>query len=310
VRYRWTTDSYHYLTAAGGDYKIEPGDGRWVVYMPYGRRRPWARGKWWSCALPFIQKQNAAFDRLRWHKGLADPLKVIESADGADEKHRNFLTYFVKVLWQRAAGLVTPKNYTAKLVESSGQGYQVYKQGEERADIEIQVSLAGQLVSATGTNGLGGKADLWDTIRTDRIHKYADAWATTVTRDMVIPYTRRVLGGSLEAARRRAPQYDLDARSPAQRSAEAQALKQFAEAVSSAAAMLEKVEPDNQVDLDALLEEQGLTFPRRKRIQVPVAAPLRISIDPEDNGPAELEADAEEARQARAAAGRVERRRA
>jgi hypothetical protein len=280
VRYRWTTDSYHYLTATGGDYEITPGDGRWVFYAPYGRRRPWARGKWWSTAIPFIQKQNAAFDRLRWHANLADALKVIEAQAGADEKHRAGLIHFVKYLWKRAAGLVTPMNYKASLVESNGQGYQVYKQGEERADIEIQVSLSGQLVSATGTNGLGGKADMWDTIRTDRVHKYADSWANTAMRDGIVPYTARVLlGGTrpddIEKARARAPSYQLDARSPQQRAAEAQALKQFSEAVASAAAMLEKVEPENEVDLAALLEEQGLTLPRRRRaVRAPQAPPV------------------------------------
>lgn len=269
VRYRYTTDSFHYTTAAGGDYVITPGDGRWVLYTPYSWRRPWARGKWWSVALPFIQKQNAAFDRLRWHANLADPLKTIEAQAGADEKHRDGLINFVTRLWKRAAGIVTPPGYKAALVESNGRGYEVYKDGEERADTEIQVSLAGQLVSATGTNGLGGRADLWDTIRTDRIHKYASTWAHTLSRDVVDPYGRAVLGARNGTAR-----VALDARSPAQRAAEAQALKQFADAVSSAAAMMERVSPDDEIDLAALLSEQGITLPRRaRRNALPAQAP-------------------------------------
>lgn len=270
VRYWYTTDTYHYTTSHGSDLIVDPGDGRWVVFAPYGRRRPWARGKWWAVALPFIQKQNAAFDRLRWHRDLADDLKVLQANAGASETHRNGLIQWLKTGWRRSPGIVTPPGYEAKLVGSNGRGYEVFREGEERADIEIQVALGGQLVSATGTNGLGGKADLWDRIEQGRVNKYADAWACTVNRDVVRPYCRRVHG----VADERAPVYSLDARSPAQRAAEAQALKQAAEAMSSAQAMLERVEPESTLDLDGILREQGLSMPRKAKNAPPAPAAL------------------------------------
>lgn len=273
VRYWYTTDQYHYTTSHGSDLIIEPGNGRFVEYTPYGRRRPWARGKWWPLGLPFIQNQNAAFDRLRWHRDLADDLKVLQANAGADEKHRDGLIEWLKRGWRRSPGLVTPPGFEAKLIGSTGKGYEVYKQGEESAAISIQLTLAGQLVTATGTSGLGGKADLWDRIEAGRVTALAEPWAYTVNRDFVQPYC----WGLHRVPRRACPVYSLDARSPAARAAEAQALKQAAEAFSSVQAMLERVEPDSTLDLDAALAEQGLAIPRKQRaFPIPAEPPSNV----------------------------------
>ena len=261
LRYRYYTDTWHYTTATGGDYLIEPGDGRWVFYTPYGRRRPWVSGLWWPCALPFISKQNSAYDRLRWQAQLADPLKVIEAGEGADEKHRGDLIEFIRHLWRRAAGLVTPPKYVAKLVESNGRGYEVYQEGEKRADIDLQVALTGQLVTTSGTNGLGGNGAIWETIKLDKIQSFATTWMSTLRRDMIEPWALRYHG----TPRGQAPNIMLDARSPAQRREEAEALKGFAEAVIASADMLMAIGGDEEIDLEALLKEHSLTLPRRKR---------------------------------------------
>lgn len=278
LRYDFERDAYFYQSKQR-EYLVEPGNGRWVLLTPYGGRRPWIRGAWWGIALPFIAKQNAAFDRLRWQGQLADPLKVIEAAEGADEKHRTWLLDFVRNLWRRAAGLVTPPKYTASLVESNGRGYEVYREAEERADIDIQVGLAGQVVTTTGTTGFSS-GSVWDNIRLDKIQAIAEALATTWHFQVLRPWAHRFHGLG-----ERAPWARLDVRSPEQRRAEAEALKVFAEGVEKADAVL--APRGLRVSLSAALDDMGVSLPTES-IRV-ASAPVRIVGD----GGAELEAEAE-----------------
>ena len=263
LRYDFDKDLWFYQSKRR-EYVVRPGDGRWVLFTPYGSRRPWIRGAWLSIALPFIAKQNAAFDRLRWQGQLADPLKVIQAADGAEEKHRSGLIEFVRTLWRRSPGLVSPPKYEPKLVESNGRGYEVYREAEDRADIDIQVGLAGQVVTTTGTTGFSS-GSVWDNIRLDKIQAIAEALATTTHYQMLRPWAHRYHGMA-----GRAPWARLDVRSPEQRRAEADALKAFAESVKAADEVYAR--RGRRLDIQAAVDDYGLSIPTEPLDASPVAA--------------------------------------
>lgn len=260
VTYQHASDTWHYQTTAGR-VLIEPGNGRWVLFTPYGRDRPWIRGAWWSCALPWISKFNATMDRMRWQNQLADPLKVIEAGPGADEKHRRSLLDFVRNVWRRAAGLVTPPGYKASLVESNGRGYEVYKEAEERADIEIQVALDAQTTMTTGSSGFSS-GNVWRDRAAAMIAGIAEALSTTIHQQITGPWAAR-----WHASPGRAPMGTWDLRSPEQRTAEAEALGKLAAGVTAMDAAL--APRGERLDLDAWEAEHGASIPR-VRLDAPV----------------------------------------
>lgn len=282
LTYRHDSDTWHYQSQKE-QYRITPGDGRWVMFMPYGRTRPWIKGAWWPAALPFIAKQNAAFDRLRWQGFLADPLKVIEAGEKADEKHRNWLHNFVTNLWRRAAGLVTPPGYKPSLVESNGRGYEVYREGEERADIDLQVALAGQVITTTGTTGFSS-GNVWDDIRLDLIQANAEILANMIHWQAIRPWAHRWHG-----VRERAPWARWDVRSPLQRKAEAEALKAFVEAAKGADELVRS--RGERTNIRALLEEQGLSLPTERLRIAPPGAPQLVDEAAEEEAAAVAEAN-------------------
>lgn len=289
VTYQHASDTWHYQTTAGR-VLIEPGNGRWVLFTPYGRDRPWIRGAWWSCALPWISKFNATMDRMRWQNQLADPLKVIMAGPGADEKHRRSLLDFVRNVWRRAAGLVTPPGYTADLVESNGRGYEVYKEAEERADIEIQVALDAQTTMTTGSSGFSS-GNVWRDRAAAMIAGIAEALSTTIHQQVTGPWAAR-----WHASPGRAPVGKWDLRSPEQRTAEAESLAKLAAGVTAMDAAL--APRGERLDLDAWEAEHGASIPR-VRIEGATAAPpalpprrIPLALPP---GPvAALDADADE----------------
>jgi hypothetical protein len=251
---------------------VDPNRGRFVLFTPYGRERPWVKGLWWPCSLPFITRQNVTFDQLRWQQNLADPLKVIEAQEGADEKHRMWLLQFVQTLWRRAAGLVSPPKYKASLVESNGRGYEVYQQGYDQAAKDLQITLAGSTVAVEGGSGFVN-ASIYKDIASDKTAMIAEAWSTCLHEQMIRPWT-----ALLGQERDRAPWSRWDIRSPESKLSDAQALGALAEAIDKLDVTLAR--RGRSVDLEALLEEAGQNLPTRPLLPGVVAPPLGSKDEP------------------------------
>jgi hypothetical protein len=248
--------------------------GRFILYTPYGRERPWIKGMWWPCSLPFIQRQNVVFDSLRWQQNLADPLKWIEAQDGADERHRTWLQNFITHLWRRAAGLVTPPKYRPQLVESNGRGWEVYGQAYEHAGGDLLVTLAGSKAGAGSEGGQGfSNAPEFSKIDASKTGMVATTWATTIHEQGL----RRWVA-SIGQDPARAPWAQWDVRSPEQRAADARAMKELAAAVDAYDVTLAR--RGRMLDLDAYLEEQGQALPTKPLPAGVVAPPLAAKDEP------------------------------
>lgn len=233
------------------EYTIRPGDGRWFVYQPYGRERWWGRAPWLACALPFISKQDAALDRLRWEKDLADALKVIYAEKDRYDDDIARLEAFVRDEWHRSPYVVLRGDEKADLVESNGLGFKVYTENEVSADKVIARTLAGQTMTS-------GDAPSWSTgntladIAASIVAFSASRLADTVRQQGLIPYAR---------TRQRAPLIWVrwDVRSPERKAADAEAVGKYAEGIQKADAMLKS--RGRRVDLEAYGDNQGFDLP-------------------------------------------------
>jgi hypothetical protein len=289
LTHRREQDQFHYQTRAG-QFQVKPGDGRWVLFTPYGVDEFWRRGKWRPCALPFVEMLGAEYDRLRWQSNLADPLKVIEAGSTADEKHRTGLLDFVRRLWKRAPGLVLPKDYKASLVESNGRGYEVYSEAEQSAKEKIQIALAGQVVTTTGTSGFSN-GNIFADIALTLIQQTAEAWSECCHDQILEPWAER-----WHHMRARAPGVLWDVRSPDRRLAEAKAAAEMVDAIDAANSKLPAL--GLEVDADAIQRDRWLALPTRPRRAAPALPPsplaaarlLPARAAAEEDAPIEVEA--------------------
>lgn len=250
--------------------------GRFVVYTPYGRERVWIKGMWWPCSLPFIQRQNVVFDGLRWQQNLADPLKVATAQAGADEKHRTWLESFIRNMWRRAGGLVSPPGYQMELVESNGRGYEIYQQAYDQAGGDILVTLTGSKAGAGSEGGQGfSNAPEFSKIDASKTGMVAATWETTLHEQGIRPWTK-----SIGQERERAPWARFDVRSPEQRAADARALGELAAGVDKIDVTLAR--RGRRLDLDAYLEETGQSLPSQPLPADGAAATSKIDLAPTD----------------------------
>lgn len=158
---RWLT-YYHYgsggshwkILTQDGQKNIFPGDGEWIIFQPYGARRPWSKGLWKKLVLPWLLKHYSLEDRANFSEVLGSPIKVGKTGPGSTDKQRK--DFKNQLLQLGKNGVFTlPDGWDLKLVESasSGKTGDVFDQQIKWADEANTVALAGQLVTTEGTPG-------------------------------------------------------------------------------------------------------------------------------------------------------------
>lgn len=177
LRYQWTDDTWH-LTTADGEIEIRPGDGRWILYLPYGAHRPWVYGAWRPIAFAWVLKQFALHDRARHSEVLGSAARVgIAPRSSTEDKRKRFLRDLramgrdnVMVLEGGPVG----EAYDIKLVEATGQTWEIYGAQIEWSDRAIAITLAGQFVTTEGTKGFAN-GNIHNEIRLDLIQFTAES---------------------------------------------------------------------------------------------------------------------------------------
>lgn len=161
---RWLT-YYHYGYDAGsspewrvqtqnGQEPIYPGDGQWIMFLPYGARRPWTEGLWSQLAFPWLLKHFSMEDRANFGEVLGSPVWVGKTAHGGTEKQRNNFLSQLRGLG-KSGKIVLPQGWDLQLVEAAAAGKtgDVFDNQIKQSNEEITIALAGQLVTTEGTPG-------------------------------------------------------------------------------------------------------------------------------------------------------------
>ncbi len=137
-----------------GQEPIVPGDGQWIMFMPYGRRRPWTEGLWTQLAFPWLLKHFSLEDRANFGEVLGSPVWVGNTAHGGTEKQRNLFLSQLRRLG-KSGKIVLPQGWDLKLVEAAAAGKtgDVFDNQINQSNEEMTIALAGQLVTTEGTSG-------------------------------------------------------------------------------------------------------------------------------------------------------------
>jgi hypothetical protein len=261
LRFDWSTREWIYY--GGGDsYVVDPGNGRWVMFCPESgpMARPWKSGAWLPCALAFVTKIAAVYDRLRWQAQLADPLKYFETTNELSEPMRRHLEDFLENYWMRAPGIVLPSGAKAGVVEVDGKGFDVYQQAEQWGEAQIAKALSGgQNVTSEGTGQGFGDGDIFSEIAENIIQGTAASLSECITQQVIKPWARRKYPYRLKLNGGVPPQVSWDVRSPARRAQEAEVLGKMGDSITKANAPLK--EQGYRVDAPAFYASQGFVIP-------------------------------------------------
>ena len=262
-----------YLMTSGGEIEITPGDGRWIMYLPYGQTRPWTMGAWRPLSFAWVLKQFALHDRARHSEVQGSAARVGIAPAGATAAGRKQWLRDIRSMG-RDNSIVLPFGYDYKIVEATGRTYEIYAAQIEWADRAIAITLAGQAVTTEGTSGFSN-GNIHAAIKKDLITFTAETLSTTLRAQGVVPWAITNFGDETDA-----PWPRWDTNPPLDKKAMAEAIATLGDAIAKCDAALASI--GKRVDAIELASQFGIPL-----LDAPKATPANETPaeDAQDTGP-------------------------
>lgn len=174
VYWRWDTRSFWVSTTQGPE-EIRHGDGRWLLFTPYGHQRGWKRGLVRSLCLPFAVRQWCRRDWARYSEAHGSPVRkaIVPSSGDKNQKDR-----FVKDVAALANDVAIrcerdeqDHGYDVDLLEAAANTWEGFDKLMMKCDADISIATVGQnLTNEAGTRGTRGSlatANVHERVRGD-----------------------------------------------------------------------------------------------------------------------------------------------
>lgn len=264
TRYDWTADQWYVQIGSGEERPITPGDGSWILYMPYGEIEPWNEGLWTALAIPWLIKRYALHDRARASEVFGSAMIVGSASEGSTEDQRRKWLGELEAL-SRSSRLVLPDGYSLDLLEAQGQTSRIYDSAQKWADEAITICIAGQIVTTEGQSGFS-RGDVHAAIAASLLSFGAETFSTCLHEQYIRPVWQ------LDSY----PIWDTE--SPDRALQRAQTVQAFGTAVTTANAGLASY--GQRVDAPLMAERAGI--PLRALPADRSAGAIKISFAPTD----------------------------
>lgn len=270
VRFDWLTRTFRVLTQNEGEVVVTPGDGKWVVYTPYGEQDGWRDALLKSLAVPWLLRQWAARDWGRYSEVHGVPTRVAQVPAGAEPKDKNF---FLRQIAQLASESVvrTTRNedgtmgYDFKLVEATANTWEGFQGLISHSNASISIGVVGQnLTTEAGTGDAKGSlasAMVHDNVRGDLKRDDADTLSACLQEQVVRPWAKYCYGDEGTA-----PCPEWQVAPPDDLGTKAKTYSDLGDALNK----LSTASPDVELDVEEIFE--AFSIPNRKRT-TPIPAP-------------------------------------
>jgi phage gp29-like protein len=167
-----------FLRTSESEIEIEPGDGKWVVYTPYGKGRPWAEGKWRGIAEWWLVKDFARMDFARAGEGASTRVATadldkgaafeVAEAGGADKGQRRALAEQIDSAGADGT-VVLPPGYDLKILQAAASTWSIYSAQIKLANMAFEISIKGQnLTTEIDSGGSRAAAEVHERVE-DRV---------------------------------------------------------------------------------------------------------------------------------------------
>jgi phage gp29-like protein len=251
-----------------GPEPIVPGDSQWIMFTPYGRRRPWTEALWAQLAFPWLLKHFSLEDRANFGEVLGSPVWVGKTAHGGTEKQRNAFLGQLKRLG-KSGKIVLPQGWDLQLVEAAAAGKtgDVFDNQIKQSNEEITIALAGQLVTTEGTSGFSA-GNVQENIHQNLLRFDALTLGSCLREQSLEPWALWNYG-----MRSAAPYPKWNTEQPEDIKETADGMKSLGDAVTSLNSALQA--SGIEVDAVALAEKFGIPVKKRAAIE-----PLKVDDAP------------------------------
>lgn len=270
LRWDWPTRRWMLKVDGETEIAISPGDGKWILYTPYGSSRPWAHGLWRGMAPLWLLKEYAKKDF-----GLVQELhgEGIMVGTAPTPARRNELAQILRDLG-RSAVLALPAETDIKIVESTARNWEMYTAQIELSNTGFSVQVIGTNLPTEVTSGVGTGATAQNLVRLDYKRRDGETLATTLRSQALVWWAEFNFGSAALA-----PWPAWQVEPPLDRQAASQRWLTTAQA-------LRVLDPTGvwEVDLKDVEEELGLKLTKREAQPI-AATPPQGNQNPDETKP-------------------------
>lgn len=184
----------YYQTDDEGEIEIIEGDGRWFVYYPYGKHRFWLEGAWLAAAEVWLNKKDARLQRNAWGRRLAAGIIHWKAPHASSDRQRGAMRDLFASLTEPPIAVTKKdtqdKGWDLDFKESTGRGYEVWKQERTEANEEICIIYTGSPVNVYGTPGFAA-GNIQETVSHTFVESNGKTWGEAVTDNLLSPLAER-----------------------------------------------------------------------------------------------------------------------
>lgn len=235
---------------------IESGEGNWIIYTPFGSKRPWTWGLWRLLGRWWLLKQYAVTDWARHSESHGKPAYIIETTDAASNQLKNERRDIVADLQSigELEAMALPFGFKVELLEASTTANDVFQSQIDVANDGIAIAILGQNLTTSVSGGSLAAARVHEQVRNDIKEFDEQTLSTALHNDSIRWWTELNFGAEQDV-----PWARWDITPPEDDSAKATTQKARAEALSKFTEFLEKAAVVGlPVDIRAIAEEFGI----------------------------------------------------
>jgi phage gp29-like protein len=169
------------LETRSGMQVVTPGNGKWILYTPYGIRSPWTRGKWIALSLWFLGKRYAQTDWARYGEKHGAPVVAgtMPESKAGDIKARKQFAQDLSELGTNGT-IVLPPGFDVKLIEATANTWMTFKGQIEMSDKGVAICINGQNLTSDVKSGSLAAAKVHERVLQDLIESDAETASTTL----------------------------------------------------------------------------------------------------------------------------------
>ncbi|MDZ7703634.1 MAG: DUF935 family protein [Trueperaceae bacterium] len=178
-----------FIETVEGKQRLDAGDGRWVLFTPYGERYPWQRGVWRGLSRWWLLKHYAITDWARYSERHGAGTWVGTAPQMSTLDDRQELANDLDALGETRA-ISLPPGFDVKLVESFANTFETFSRQIQMANIATAVALLGQNLTTEIDGGSFAAASAHEVVRQDIAEFDEEAVATMLRRQVLAWWTR------------------------------------------------------------------------------------------------------------------------
>jgi hypothetical protein len=263
-------------TAGGNWADIQSGDGEWILFTPYGKKRPWSKAPWYSLGMLWLGTQYAKLGLFEFNDNSAQPLRVASqrptSADGLvslpEPGDVDDLTTKIASL-VRGGSIALPNGYELQLLSAAGDGASFFRLIDEVWPKSVSISLTGNNLTTQIDGGSFAASETAVGVKQDCKRTFARCLETTAREQLLVWWSEFNFGNRLAPW----PHYGIEP--PKDRKMLAEGLLIGLQAVAEAKAMGLKLSKDRMAELlgDGIEEDPDFEPPPPPQAPPPTPPP-------------------------------------